>query len=129
MRLEPVVGLGHPPAMSIRRIEPGPRMSQAVVHGGIAYLAGQVGAPGASVAEQTREALAQIDRLLAEAGSDKSRVLTATIWLADIATFADMNSVWDAWVDPANPPARATGESKLAAPEYKVEIIVVAACG
>jgi enamine deaminase RidA (YjgF/YER057c/UK114 family) len=114
--------------MTIRRIEPGPRMSQAVVHGGIAYLAGKVGAPGASVAEQTRAVLAQIDRLLAEAGSDKSRVLTATIWLADIGTFAEMNSVWDAWVDPANPPARATGESKLAAPEYKVEIIVVAAC-
>jgi enamine deaminase RidA (YjgF/YER057c/UK114 family) len=115
--------------MTIRRIEPGPRMSQAVVHGGIAYLAGQVGAPGASVVEQTREVLAQIDRLLAEAGSDKSRILTATIWLADISTFAEMNTVWDTWVDPANPPARATGESRLAAPEYKVEIIVVAACG
>ena len=111
--------------MTIRRIEPGPRMSQAVVHGGIAYLAGQVGAPGASVAEQTRAVLAQIDRLLAEAGSDKSRILTATIWLADIGTFAEMNAVWDTWVDPANPPARATGESRLAAPEYKVEIIVV----
>ena len=115
--------------MTIRRIEPGARMSQAVVHGGIAYLAGQVGAPGAGVAEQTRAVLDQIDRLLAEAGSDKSRLLTATIWLADIADFAEMNAVWDKWVDPANPPARATGESKLAAPEYKVEIIVVAACG
>ncbi len=115
--------------MTIRRIEPGPRMSQAVVHGGIAYFAGQVGAPGAGVAEQTREVLAQVDRLLAEAGSDKSRILTATIWLADIDTFPEMNAVWDAWIDPANPPARATGESKLAAPEYKVEIIVTAACG
>jgi enamine deaminase RidA (YjgF/YER057c/UK114 family) len=115
--------------MTIRRIEPGPRMSQAVVHGGIAYLAGQVGAPGASVAEQTRAGLAQVDRLLAEAGSDKSRILSATIWLADIGTFAEMNSVWEAWIDPANPPARATGESKLAASEYKVEIIVTAACG
>jgi len=104
-------------------------MSQAVVHGGIAYLAGQVGAPGGSVIEQTRAVLGQVDRLLAEVGSDKSRILTATIWLADIADFAAMNSVWDAWVDPANPPARATGECKLAAPEYKVEIIVVAACG
>jgi enamine deaminase RidA (YjgF/YER057c/UK114 family) len=103
-------------------------MSQAVVHGGIVYLAGQVGAPGASVTEQTRAVLAQVDRLLAEAGTDKSRILTATIWLADVATFAEMNLVWDAWVDPANPPARATGESKLAAPEYKVEIIVTAAC-
>jgi len=113
--------------MSIRRIEPGPRMCQAVVHGGTVYLAGQVGAPGESVAAQTRAVLQQIDRLLAEAGSDKSRILTATIWLADIADFAEMNTVWDTWVDPANPPARATGESRLAAPEYKVEIIVVAA--
>ena len=115
--------------MTIRRIEPGPRMSQAVVHGNTAYLAGQVGAPGESVTAQTRAVLAQIDRLLAEAGSDKSRILSATIWLADIAGFAEMNSVWDAWVDPANSPARATGESKLAAPEYVVEIIVTAACG
>ena len=114
--------------MTIRRLEPGPRMSQAVVHGDTVYLAGQVGAPGAGVAEQTRAVLAQIDRLLAEAGSDKSRILAATIWLADIDDFAEMNSVWDGWVDPANPPARATGESRLAAPEYKVEIIVIAAC-
>ena len=115
--------------MTVRRIEPGPRMSQAVVHGGLVYLAGQVGAPGAGVAEQTRAVLAQVDRLLAEAGTDKSRILAATIWLADIADFAEMNLVWDAWVDPANPPARATGESRLAAPEFKVEIIVTAACG
>ena len=115
--------------MTIRRIEPGPRMSQAVVHGDTVYLAGQVGAPGESVAAQTRAVLAQIDRLLAEAGTDKSRILSATIWLADIADFAEMNSVWDDWVDPANPPARATGESRLAAPEYRVEIIVIAACG
>ena len=115
--------------MTIRRIEPGPRMSQAVAHGDTVYLAGQVGAPGASVADQTRAVLAQIDRLLAEAGSDKSRILSATIWLADIGTFAEMNSVWDGWVDPANPPARATGEARLAAPEFKVEIIVTAACG
>ncbi len=115
--------------MTVRRIEPGPRMSQAVVHGNTVYLAGQVGAPGASVAEQTRAVLGQVERLLAEAGSNKSRILSATIWLADIADFAEMNAVWDAWIDPANPPARATGESRLAAPEYKVEIIVTAACG
>ena len=115
--------------MTIRRIEPGPRMSQAVVHGDTVYLAGQVGAPGESVASQTRAVLAQIDRLLADAGTDKSRILSATIWLADIADFAEMNSVWDDWVDPANPPARATGESRLAAPEYRVEIIVTAARG
>lgn len=115
--------------MTTRHIEPGKRMSQAVVHGDVVYVAGQVGAPGESVAEQTRAVLGQIDHLLAEAGSDKARILTATIWLADIATFAEMNSVWDAWIDPTSPPARATGESRLAAPEYKVEIIVTAACG
>ena len=115
--------------MTIRRIEPGQRMSQAVVYANTVYLAGQVGAAGASVADQTRAVLAQIDRLLGEAGSDKSRLLSATIWLADIGDFAEMNSVWDTWIDPANPPARATGESKLAAPGYKVEIIVTAACG
>ena len=115
--------------MTIRHIEPGKRMSQAVVHGDTVYLAGQVGAPGASVADQTRAVLAQIDRLLAEAGADRARILAATIWLADIADFAEMNAVWDAWIDPTSPPARATGESRLAAPEYKVEIIVTAACG
>lgn len=113
--------------MTIRRIEPGPRMCQAVVHGNTVYLAGQVGAPGESTAAQTAAVLEQIDRLLAEAGSDKSRILSATIWLADIGDFAEMNSVWDTWVDRANPPARATGESRLAAPDYKVEIIVIAA--
>mgnify|MGYP001088124447 CR=1 FL=1 len=76
---------------------------------------------------QTRAALASVDRLLALAGSDKSRILSTTIWLADMADFAAMNSVWDAWVDKANPPARATGEAKLAAPKYRVEVIVVAA--
>ncbi len=111
---------------TITRIESGPRMSQAVVYGDMVYLAGQVG-EGDSVASQTRAALAEIDRLLAVAGSDKSRILSATIWLADIADFAEMNSVWDVWVDKANPPARATGEAKLAAPKYKVEIIIVAA--
>ena len=111
----------------ISRIEPGPRMSQAVVHNGIAYLAGQVGAPGASVTEQTRAVLAEVDRLLALAGTSKARLLTAQIWLADIGTFGEMNAVWDAWVDGANPPARWTGEAKLATPDYKVEVIVTAA--
>jgi enamine deaminase RidA (YjgF/YER057c/UK114 family) len=111
----------------ITRIEPGPRMSQAVVHGGIAYLAGQVGAPGQSVTEQTQAVLAEVDRLLAAAGTSKARLLTAQIWLADMAAFAEMNAVWDAWVDRANPPARWTGEAKLATPDYKVEIIVTAA--
>ncbi|MCR8723597.1 RidA family protein [Frigidibacter sp. ROC022] len=112
----------------ITRIEPGPRMSQAVIHNGVVYLAGQVGAPGATVAEQTKAALASIDRLLKEAGTDRSRLLTTQIWLADIAAdFAAMNAVWDSWVPADNPPARWTGEAKLAAPEYKVEIVVTAA--
>ena len=111
----------------ITRIEPGARMSQAVVHGGIAYLAGQVGAPGASVTDQTRAVLAEVDRLLAACGTNKGRLLTAQIWLSDMGTFAEMNAVWDAWVDRQNPPARWTGEAKLATPDYKVEIIVTAA--
>ena len=111
----------------IKRIETGARMSQAVIHNGIVYLAGQVGKPGESVADQTREVLAQIDRLLAECGSDKTRILSAQVWLADMADFAQMNAVWDGWVAPGHAPARATGESALATPDYKVEIIVVAA--
>lgn len=112
--------------MTIERIESGARMSQAVVHGGIAYLAGQVGAPGETVTAQTTEVLAQIDRLLALAGTDKTRILTAQIWLADMADFAAMNAVWDGWVSQGNAPARWTGEAKLATAEYKVEIIVTA---
>jgi len=113
--------------MTIRRIQPGPRMSQAVIHGNTVYLAGQVGAPGESVTAQTKAILATIDQLLAEVGSSKSKLLQTIIWLDDMANFAEMNAVWDAWVDPANTPARATGEAKLAGPEYKVEIIVTAA--
>lgn len=113
--------------MTIRRIEPGPRMSQAVVHGDRVYLAGQVGAPGKSVAEQTTAILAEIDRLLKLAGTDKSKLLSAQIWLDDMRDFAEMNKVWDAWVDKDNAPARATGRAELATPEYRVEIIVVAA--
>ncbi len=115
--------------MSIRRIGVGPRMSQAVVHGETVYLAGQVAAQaaGGNVGEQTREILATIDKLLAEAGSDKTRLLSATIYLADIATFAEMNSVWDAGVVPGHTPARATVEAMLAAPKYTVEIACVAA--
>ena len=111
----------------IKRIETGARMSQAVVHNGIVYLAGQVGKPGASVTEQTTEVLAQIDRLLATCGSDKTRILSAQIWLASMGDFAEMNAVWDGWAPQGHTPARATGESALATPDYKVEIIVVAA--
>ncbi|MRG56942.1 RidA family protein [Phyllobacterium sp. SYP-B3895] len=113
--------------MSIRRIEVGPRMSQAVIHGNTVYLAGQVGGPGKSVTEQTKDVLAAVDRLLKEAGTDKSKLLQAIIWLDDMKDFSEMNAVWDSWVDPANTPARATGEAKLATPEYKVEIIITAA--
>lgn len=110
----------------ITRIECGPRMSQAVVHNGIAYLAGQVGAPGASVGDQTQAVLDQVDRLLAAAGTDKTRMLTAQIWLADMGDFAAMNAVWDTWVPQGHCPARWTGEAKLATPDYKVEIIITA---
>lgn len=114
--------------MSIRRIQPGPRMTQAVVHGSTVYLAGQVAVEnaGKSVGEQTKEILKKIDALLAEAGTDKSKLLSANIWLTDISTFAEMNAAWDAWVDGNNTPARATVESKLAAPQFTVEIAVIA---
>jgi enamine deaminase RidA (YjgF/YER057c/UK114 family) len=105
-------------------------MSQVVIHGKTVYLAGQVAAnaPGKSVAEQAKDILSTIDALLAEAKTDKSHILSATIWLTDMATFAEMNQVWDRWVAPGAAPARATVESaKLAAPEYHIEIAVIAA--
>jgi len=113
----------------ITRIGAGPRMSEAVVYNGIVWVAGQVGNPGDSVGDQTRQCLAEVDRILAAAGTDKTRILSAQIWLADISTFAEMNAVWDTWVAPGHTPARATGEAKLAAPVYKVEVIVTAALG
>ena len=114
--------------MSITRIKPGPRMSQCVVHGDTIYTAGQVADDNtADVAGQTTQILAKIDGILAEAGSDKSNILSATIWLSDISTFNEMNSIWDAWVDTDNPPARACVESKLALPAFKVEIGIIAA--
>lgn len=112
----------------ITRIDTGPRMSQCIIHNGIAYLAGQVGAEGEAVSTQTQSILDKIDALLAKAGTDKTRLLTAQIWCADMETdFADMNAVWDAWVAPGHAPARWTGEAKLATTGYKVEIIVTAA--
>jgi enamine deaminase RidA (YjgF/YER057c/UK114 family) len=115
--------------MTIQRIKPGPRMSGAVVHGNTVYLAGQVAnqSAGQSVTEQTKEILSIIDSLLAEAGTDKSKIVMANIWLTDMGTFQEMNAVWDAWVSPSNAPARATVEAKLAAPAFKVEIAVIAA--
>lgn len=110
----------------IKRIETGPRMSEAVIANGMIWLAGQVGEPGDSVTDQTRVVLEQVDRLLAEAGSDKTRIVSAQIWLADMADFAEMNAVWDQWVPQGHTPARATGEAKLATPDYKVEVIITA---
>ena len=92
--------------MSIRRMDIGPRMSDVVVHNGTIYLSGMVG-EGDSVAAQARDILAKVDGLLEKAGSDKSKLLQAVIWLTDISTFAEMNAVWEAWIDKANPPARA----------------------
>jgi enamine deaminase RidA (YjgF/YER057c/UK114 family) len=114
-------------ASEITRIEVKPHLSNAVVHGGIAYLAGVTPATGVTVAEQTASVLAQIDGLLAAAGTDKSRLLTAQIWLTDIRGRDEMNAVWNAWVTPGNPPARACTEAKLAQPEWRVEIMVTAA--
>lgn len=113
----------------INRIDAGPRMSGAVAHGNTVYLSGQVAldAAGASVAKQTENILARIDTLLGKAGTDKTKLLSASIWLADIATFEEFNKVWDAWVHPKSTPARATVESKLAAPQFTVEIAVIAA--
>ncbi len=113
--------------MTIRRIDVGPRMSNIVIHNNTIYLAGQVGSPGGNVATQTKEILATIDGLLEKAGSDKTKILQAIIWLSDMSTFGEMNAVWDGWVPQGHTPARATGEAKLAAPEYKVEIIITAA--
>lgn len=111
----------------IKRIGTGPRMSEASIYNGIVWVAGQVGRPGDTVAEQTRTCLAEVDRILALAGTDKTRILSVQIWLADMADFPAMNSVWDVWVPQGHTPARATGEAKLATPDYAVEVIVVAA--
>ena len=115
--------------MSVERHETGPRMSQVVIHGNTVYLAGVVARQnqGKSVTEQTKEILSTIDGYLAKAGTDKSKLLSANIWITDMATFNEMNAVWDGWVSPGNTPARATVEAKLAAPGYNVEIMVTAA--
>jgi len=110
----------------IERIETGDRMSRIVKHGGTVYLSGQVG-DGATVADQTRDCLSRVEALLARAGSSPDKMLQATIWLADMADFKEMNAVWDAWVPEGQAPARACGEAKLARPELRVEIIVTAA--
>ena len=114
----------------ITRIEPGARMSEAVIHNGKVYTCGIVAgdAMGKSVYEQTKDILQQLDSLLESAGSDKTRILKCNIWLSDISTFSEMNKAWDAWVVPGKTPARATVEAKLAARDYAVEIMIEAAC-
>jgi enamine deaminase RidA (YjgF/YER057c/UK114 family) len=114
--------------MSIKRLNPGPRLSGAVVHGDTVYVAGQVSAePTASAKGQTEQILKKIDALLAAAGSHKSKLLTATVYVSSMAHYDEMNAAWEAWVDPANTPARATIEARLAAPKYLVEIMATAA--
>ena len=113
---------------TIKRFHTGARLSEASVHQGTAYLAGQVADdPTQDIAGQTRQVLASIDKLLAEVGSDKSRILMAQIFIADLADFAGMNAVWDAWVAPGHAPSRATVEARLAKPGWRVEIVVTAA--
>src|SRR4029077_898221 len=116
-------------AMKIERHETGPRMTKAVIHGDTVYLAGIVAdsPKDKNMAEQTRSILSQIDGFLAMSGTDKTKLLSANIWITDMANFAEMNAVWDAWVSPGNTPARATVEAKLVSPDYKVEIMAVAA--
>ena len=115
--------------MKIERHETGPRMSKAVIHGDTLYLAGIVAdnPKSKNTGEQTRSILSQIDTFLATAGTNMTKLLSANIWITDMANFAEMNAVWDAWVSPGNTPARATVEAKLASPDYEVEIMVVAA--
>ncbi|WP_050604296.1 RidA family protein [Ruegeria sp. 6PALISEP08] len=113
--------------MTITRIETGQRMSRIVKHNGTAYLCGQV-SDAATVADQTRDILAKVEDLLEKAGSDKTRILQCVIWLSDMADFAEMNAVWDAWAPEGHAPARACGEAKLARDILKVEMIVTAAC-
>ena len=112
----------------ITRLHVGPRLSEAAIFGGTVYLAGQIAeASGSDAYAQTREVLGHVDRLLAEAGSDKRHILMATVYLASIRDYADMNRAWDDWVEPGSTPPRATIEARLARPEYLVEIQVVAA--
>jgi enamine deaminase RidA (YjgF/YER057c/UK114 family) len=112
----------------IKRYQPGPRMSAAVAHNGVLYVAGQVADDEkGSIEQQTKEVLAAIDAILAEAGTEKAKILSINVYLASIGDFAAMNSVYDQWVDKANPPARATVEARLATPNYKVEMTAIVA--
>ena len=118
-----------PSATGLKRLNPGPRYSDAVIHGNVVYLAGKVALKnkGKSVTQQTKEILQEIDKTLKQAGTDKTKLITANIWLAKITTAAEMNAVWDKWVSKGNTPARATVEAKLVDPGFTVEIMVTAA--
>ena len=112
----------------VQRFDVGSRLSEMAVHNGVCYLAGQVAADASQdMAGQTRQVLATVDALLARAGTDKSRILMCQIFVADMAEFAAMNAVWDAWVSPGHAPPRATVQAALARPEWRVEIVVTAA--
>ena len=115
--------------MSIERIGVAARYSDAVIHGSTCYLAGHVAeaSKGQDIGAQTRDVLAQIEETLRDCGSDKSKILSAMIYLPDMKDFAGMNAVWDQWVVPGHTPARATVEAKLASPDYRIEIVVIAA--
>ena len=115
------------PQLTIERFEVGPRMSQVVVHGGLAYLSGQVPHDfKASIQEQTRQVLDKIDALLKTAGTDKSHLLAVDVYLPQIGDFDAMNEIYDAWIDPENPPARVCSEARLASPDLRVEMKAVA---
>jgi enamine deaminase RidA (YjgF/YER057c/UK114 family) len=112
----------------VQRFDVGPRLSEMAVHNGVCYLAGQVAADGSQdMSGQAKQVLAQIDTLLARAGTDKSKILMCQIFVVDLAEFPALNAVWEAWVAPGNAPPRATVQAKLAKPEWKVEMVVTAA--
>jgi enamine deaminase RidA (YjgF/YER057c/UK114 family) len=113
----------------IKRLHSGKRISRAVIHNGIVYLAGIIALKkhGQSVTEQTRDILALVDRLLADAGTDKTRLLTTTVWLADMRRAEEFNLVWDEWVPDGEAPARSTVEGRMTSPEHAVKIAVTAA--
>ncbi len=116
--------------MTIQRLHVGKRLSEAAIYNNTIYLAGQVAEDNTQdIGGQTRQVLAAIDKLLAEAGSDKTKLLQVTIFVADMKDFPGMNAVWDGWVVPGATPPRATVEAKLAKPEWRVEMVVVAAKG
>jgi enamine deaminase RidA (YjgF/YER057c/UK114 family) len=114
--------------MSVQRIQPGKRLSAVVVNGDTIYIAGQIAGDAATdVKGQTQQILKKFDELLAAAGSSKAKLLSATVWLANMGSYDEMNAAWDAWVDPNGKPARATVEARLANPKFLVEIAGIAA--